>query len=1254
MLPNISDQVSDDKLSSNHTQSRDFDNVNLAKDPIMDEQEIKLLDALNTFISIINDDDYTNYNEKSINSINKRQNFIANFIRIHLLSYLRFVQYNLNINYSRDLIYRDISLQWWITLLNYLNSRPPSFNLNNANHLIHYSGTPYFSIDLLSVILESISRLLTILLPTSIHSNHILAIYSNHIFLTINSLTNKLILTSKLLKNLSDFDSKNDSTLKNDLKSNKLKSKGIQTPKEALVIKYLNEFQTVLRSFIGKLNAFAFVYLPDIYNYDVLLLNGLFSKLQLNISYSTSPISTSTTDDNTNTNNNNNNNNNNNDIYLFGNWKKTVFTITSNKKNSIQKDNFENIKDFKPTLATLNSKQSSMIPSDIATFRILISYLKNDSIFLSFYWHYWYIVIKNLQDFSKIEILNKDSLKFITGSEIFLTFVTRNFLKSDFNKFQNFIKVGEGIDQVSILTSKSNTIPNNLNNGKKQSSMSSTNNSSNIVSNSQLNEFIFNNFKSIKLWECLRNLNDSFLIDVHNSTVTDSKITAHQNHNFKDLLILHDNYLLDHISNNYTALNSTIANLTYNKLFQFIIFQFQQNCKKPLRISNTELYSSSTELLASSTDSIDPTNSPLDFLDWNQWAKGLLSLIKTSNCDNQTIALLFLINNWDVIPKDYTIKIADELISNYWFDLSKDSHLEIVHILFIKLIVFRVVPQLNKALNDDDDDGDDNTNNKISGDNNTNICLQKQMLETIKTNINGIHSTIKIMVQELGYIPVIPIDENEDSLLFFKNRKLSIVTNNQALETDLIIRAERLNDLNILAPKVLNFPTVSSIANVRPSYLLKHGKYPYDVLDEMIFKMLLTSSQQAAFKSIIQKGYSTSQRSNNKSSNNSNESNQKVDSKPYNDTDSLSIRIGGWFSKLSTSVESPEKQTTSSRGNKASIDNPYPVYQSSIKNCIIEETMAEKISIDKLDTITISSVDNKPVPEISATTSTFLDSLYSFSSKSNNQTLKNSAADSNKRKVISPPELKYSSNIKNGKLLPVLFTTKILPMNSPIDKIEKANDHWGIITAKNYKKDLPTIPSDKSNGSVNNSENTLEKSILDSISSLEMTPEFSSNTKENETIIANDHYSMDKEPTLPKSNDFDKIVQARYSIIKPNMRIFSIKSSPDIPYSEIENKNINNELSINIQNNPSDNTINEMMGNSTISNEDKKKYLKIFNRNQHMLLETKCRKFIKALDIYNKTVDEYSRYLTFKDHENFFVDFEVRPSPGYDSLHIKL
>lgn len=97
-------------------------------------QEAKLFKFLNQFIVLVSNDGVSESVEKS--KVNDK--YISNYLRLNLLSYLRQLQ-----QYPRRAgAHREALIQWWVTLLNFLNSDLVSDEIRSQNPPVLFCPFP--------------------------------------------------------------------------------------------------------------------------------------------------------------------------------------------------------------------------------------------------------------------------------------------------------------------------------------------------------------------------------------------------------------------------------------------------------------------------------------------------------------------------------------------------------------------------------------------------------------------------------------------------------------------------------------------------------------------------------------------------------------------------------------------------------------------------------------------------------------------------------------------------------------------------------------------------------------------------------------------------------------------------------------------------------------------------------------------------------------------------------------------------------
>ncbi|CAI5005879.1 ATV_HP_G0048340.mRNA.1.CDS.1 [Saccharomyces cerevisiae] len=712
---------------------------------LMDNYETQLFQSLNRFINFINNANQSASNKEQNTKFCKSS---SNFLRLKLLTVLR--QWCDSSRSNCTLEVRDVLTQWWVTLLNFLNS-DTSLQIDTAHELS-------LSIELTSVCLECLSKIMTILIILPFHSSRDMEIYSHHLLLTIHCITNKLILISKNSKKLKRTNSDDKCSI-NDKK-----------------LQYLNKYSSLLRAFIGKLNAYAFFYLPEDLHFDTILLLTVSPQIS-------SSIQTS----------------------LFS-WKKRQYEFTDDQGQMIRTEAFEN--------------------KDTKFFKIIVSYIKNDFVLMSFYWHYWYIILQFMK-FSDSDVgIKKSTLSCIPGSEILLTHVTTRFLNSDLNKFTRIIKQTPNprIANENVTESHPN--------------FKSLNSSNALITSERINDYVFSNFKTIKLWECLRSLSGCILKENHPEYL-------------ENMLSLHESLLIDYVST-ISAYDYIAANVIYNKVLQFIIFQF--------------------ESLPS-----------LKFIQWRSWYNGLLSMLRTKNVNCQTVSLLCLFNIWKYVTIEDRDEIVKVLLSDFWESLIFENEFPLIRILFMKVLVFKIIPSVQNS----------SSLRFLPHD------RIKQLYEELLVNKEELFEMQKHDSNDI-------VAHRKNALVFNGNSRLMMIPKKPNTEDHLVYKIN--HDKNLTTER---FPSVSSVANTRPNVILKNGKYAYDILDEMTSKAAFLLAEKKTRLNPkknhkIMDGYEGGQENEDNDEDSEDSGSHKNKRKEGNS--SLSATLNTWLSKFSSTSEDSQKK----------------------------------------------------------------------------------------------------------------------------------------------------------------------------------------------------------------------------------------------------------------------------------------------------------------------------------------------------------
>ncbi|EDO19357.1 hypothetical protein Kpol_1002p2 [Vanderwaltozyma polyspora DSM 70294] len=668
---------------------------------------------------------------------------VALFIRSTILSYLR--NQVSQLESACDQGERDALIQWWVTLLNFLNSDTSTSAFQTDTYLT--------DTDIISVSLECISKIITVLMILPEHSFVDLEIYSHHLLITTHYVTNRLIINSKLSKQIQ----KNAALPEDDAASN---------------LRFFHKYNSLLRSFVGKLTAYAFIYLPDSFNFDTLVLY----QLNPNLNH---------VDNNT----------------IFS-WKQRKFFQTSSTDQNIKLEDIET--------------------KDTHFFKIIISHLKHEFTFLAFYWHYWYIITR-YSSFSKNKSEFCSNLDLIPGSHILLNYTIYDSLDQDLQNLRLFLTSKQSsqkqsdlrradlLDATEVMPDTDQLVPKYLSNSNRGSKPA-------MISNEELNNYIFTRFKSTKLWESLRSLTGCLGIQII------------------PVLKLHDEYQLKYISK-ISAYDSHSGNIFYNKILQFLLFQFR------------------------SLNSID-------FLNWDIWLKGIYMMLNTLHVNCQASSLLSLFNIWNYLPDKNQKELAKLLLTKYFtvFIIENDFH--ITKLLFTRLLIFKVL-----QLRD------------------TYIRSQCQKL------LQDINEEVKLLHHKN-----LDLKWNKDTkIMYFQGNKRFVLTPyREVLENNLIFKHQTELRSRAKSNDML-FPSVLSTSNIRPTVILRGGRYPFDILDDL-----------ATRGEIIFPGQGNRSRVNSRDRYSDDRSDDYYDKYANSFANSISTTINSWISRISTSVESSMSSADSS------------------------------------------------------------------------------------------------------------------------------------------------------------------------------------------------------------------------------------------------------------------------------------------------------------------------------------------------------
>lgn len=1007
-------------------------------------QEVKLFKSINQFIGLVSSETRpSGSGEKS--KVNDK--FISNFLRLNLLSYLRQLQQYPH----RAEPQREVLIQWWVTLLNFLNSDliADSARAQGPSDPTLSYPHPFLSIETVSVCLECVSRLMSSLMILPTHGCEQTETFSHHILLTIHFVTNRLILNSKHTRQSAD------------------------SATNRSFLHYLSSYSSLIRSFLGKLNAYAFFYLPDEFHYDTQILLAVTPAVSFHKFAKGS---------------------------LFP-WKKRCYTIQEDLEKQIKPEEVET--------------------RETRFFKIIISYMKNDSVLVAFYWHYWYIVLRFVS-LTKNFYLAETELWAIPGSVVLMRQVTYSFLAKDFGRFNRFISASSSNKTLTSSNfNEADTMP--------DSNLASNDNS---LTTEMISEFVFTHFSILRLWESLRSLSGCFP----------------DNPNMTLLLALHDSSQLDYIMK-IPAYDSNVASVIFNKILQFIVFQFESS----------------------------PTGS---FLHWDVWSDGMLSMIRTLNANCQVIALTCLFNNWPRISSDGQNKIISHLLGELWLPLTVDCEFQLSKVIFFKLLVFRIVPGLDN--------------------------LTKALLREKLQHMHGELLFTRSKFDDLTW------NEETDNLLFYGNRKFSLLPNNCLKEEDLIYRAER-ETRNKVKRRSHNFPSVIGVANVRPSLILKNGRYPYDVFDEIVAK----AASLMAEKKRKESGYPLPAVSESllKSARGPNSGNT-LDNNSSKRASSISSTIGSWLSKLTNDSDSSKRFGSSPRNATESTLTTYKNNKSNLSDAGLPPSSSTDMlsmysTVSSLATgRTNSSDDQLGNTELQAPHGPTYSSSFKEGMESNAK--EQAEPRRKKKKLLSPVELKYTSSILEKRTSTFIFKVIVVPCESAFKKTEKANASWSVVTAKTYDKPLPT-PDGAAAGTIIED---MRHQSLDYLGSVNQELEqlaLGQGSSESSVLsyLRKDDLFPHPDYSILESrgdSDCEALTTDSEALLRFSQKLKEVKESEN-PQSLIQGG------------------------------------FKSFERPSglnKMYLETRAKKLSTLLRMFNQTVEEYHQFTNILGHEELFLEFEVK------------
>ncbi|SCU98481.1 LADA_0H13300g1_1 [Lachancea dasiensis] len=846
--------------------------------------ESRLLQSLNQFIGIL-----AHLEDSSQTSTSASSKLAANYLRLNLLSQLRHFHSVADGVKKLDSKERDILVQWWITLLNFLNSDCRGQELD--------SGHPLISTDVCSVALECVSRILT-LTGLAATSKRELEIVAYHTLLTVHYVTNRLIFNTKRRKVM-------------------VTSKQLAPAFVKQQLNHLTQYNTLLNSFMGKLMAYAFFYLEASFYYDYLVLDFLEPGVY--------PAARSFT--------------------AFP-WK---------------------TKDYKPGFQKIHiNPQEKIKEQDKKIFRIMISYLKNDAIFMGFYWHYWHIALTRLSAMN----VRKTDPQSVPGCKLLIRYISKN-LDTDISAFTRFLRSQESD---SFLHTRPN--------GQTTS-----------LTSEQLNNFVFVNFKTIKLWECLR-----ALVGCLDPAIPELLCS---------LIRLHDDLHLKRLAK-IPAHDYQLANLMYNRILQFILFQFET------------------------------MNHYLMALDWRKWSDGLRRMLESLNVNCQSVALLSLFNIWDFLPMQHDLRaeMSTLLVVDMWNSLGKDTYFDVVRILFFKIVVFRL-------LNDSSWD---------------NSMVKNQIADKLLGCYQQAVQLAEILPKQ------VQPNATKDSLIFHINKKL-ILSKVDPVNEDTLIRDYETSQKSTDKKHQILIPSVLAVTNVRPSFLISQGRYPFDILDEMVLKAARKAAQQRRENAVADAKFSrqfSKSRSTSISSKSTNESALEED-----DETSVASALGSFLSKFGNSSSTTSKKAKASLSERLA-RGTYGKHRKASDSVFSTDTKQDSESVEIMSMYSSLSLTSSLSANRSCSSLELRTQQSNISSDSLAQRMLGvkeelseapSSPSQKKKKLLAPSELKFSKTVSDSTPIQWFFRLVTAPMSgsssSAIAKVQEANDRWGIFSARTYDKPLP-------------------------------------------------------------------------------------------------------------------------------------------------------------------------------------------------------
>lgn len=372
-------------------------------------QDMHLLNSLNKFINLTASSGSIGHGPDHGLSVSQLK-VVTNFLRLNLLSLLRKLEPLIEVSSEEELRNRpkqDVLTQWWLTLLNFLNS-----------DLISETTNTPLTIDAISVSLECISRIITLTALTTTSTDKDREIYSYHLLLTVRWVTNRLVLNSRKRADL--------------LEVRNTAAQMANTNTESTILQFLKRYTALLTPLIGKIIAFALCYLNDELHYDFEVVKFI-SRGRFDIK----------------------------------NIEGVSLLPCRSKQFAILDEGVPQSKYTQDIIEEFGNTEYGdvMTQETKKAFPIMISYLQNPQVLTTFLFHYWYIIL-NIHHESGLKKLEPENFP---GCPI-ISHICSNSLKADLERLSRFIKIQDKQDkhEAALLKNATTSNPNQINVGREK------------------------------------------------------------------------------------------------------------------------------------------------------------------------------------------------------------------------------------------------------------------------------------------------------------------------------------------------------------------------------------------------------------------------------------------------------------------------------------------------------------------------------------------------------------------------------------------------------------------------------------------------------------------------------------------------------------------------------------------------------------------------------------------------------------------